>query len=83
MDNSEHETSVTTMEHDSARLIGAWFPQVGTMIRRNGSGPFRKVVEIEEFAAVRRCWVSNGDYIDISRRGLVFVPQGEDGGPIG
>lgn len=66
-----------------ARLIGTWFPQVGTRIRRHSGEPFRRIVEIEEFAQVRRCWFDGdgGDYIDLARQTTVFVPAGADGRP--
>lgn len=64
------------------RLIGTWFPQVGTRIRQNGSQEFRRITEIEEFAEVRRCWFGDGEYIDLERQGTVFVPQDEGGGPV-
>lgn len=64
------------------RLIGTWFPRVGTRIRQNGSQEFSKITEIQEFAEVRRCWVSDDDYIDLARQETVFVPQDEDGGPM-
>lgn len=67
----------------TARLIGAWFPQVGTRIRQNDSQSFRPVVEIQEFAEVRRFWLGEDDYIDVTRQGTVFVPQADDGSPIG
>jgi hypothetical protein len=63
------------------RLIGAWFPQVGTRIRQNSRQEFRKIEEIEEFAEVRRCWFGDGEYMDLARQSTVFVPQGEDGSP--
>lgn len=67
---------------ETSRLIGTWFPQVGTRIRRNSREEFRRITEIEEFAQVRRCWFDDGEYIDLERRSTVFVPQADDGSPM-